>query len=70
MKNGQCVELIKNCLDNSYIKKGMRGIVWNDFISYDGYITIQFNTDICRGHIVRDKYNTWNIKPEYLKIVE
>jgi len=70
MKDGERVELIKNCPDNPYIKKGMQGIIWNDFISYDGHITIQFDTDICGTHIVRDKYNTWNIKPEFLKVIQ
>jgi hypothetical protein len=69
MKNGQRVELIENCPDNPYIKKGMQGVIWHDFISYDGHIAIQFDFDICGNTIVKDKYNTWNIKPEYLKVI-
>lgn len=68
MIDGQRVELVKNCSDNPYIKKGMQGIVWSDF-NYDGFITIQFDGAISGELITRDKYNTWNIRPEFLKVV-
>jgi len=68
MKENQRVELIKNCLDNPYIKKGMQGIVFNDY-NHDGFITIQFDGAISGELVARDKYNTWNIRPEFLKVV-
>ena len=68
MKDGERVELIKNCIDNPYIKKGMQGTVFNDFNHY-GFITIQFDTCISGELIMEDRYNTWDIKPEFLKVV-
>ena len=69
MKDGDRVELIKNCLDNPYIKKGMQGIVFSDF-NHDGFITIQFDSCISGELVMRDKYNTWDLKPEFLKAIE
>jgi len=68
MKDGQRVELVKNCPDNPYAKKGMQGLVFNDF-NHDGFITIQFDSCISGELIASDKYNTWNVKPEFLKVV-
>lgn len=69
MKDGQRVQMIKNCQDNPYIKKGMQGTVFNDF-NRDGFITIEFEGAISGELVTGNRYNTWDVKPEYLKVIE
>ena len=62
--------MVKDCPGNPYIKKGMQGIVWSDYVSHDGFITIEFDSSISGELVAKDRYNTWDIKPEHLKVVE